>query len=92
MGDLRTMLFNVTLPSPFVLASGPLSYDAHGRWTANRAGAGAIVTKTLRLERAINPTPHRVVPRSSNLRPWLFNSGRSIRGRRCRQLLRMRII
>jgi len=62
------------MPSPFILASGPLSYDATGLWEAYRAGAGGVVTKTLRLERAINPTPHMVVPRSSNLRATLFNT------------------
>ncbi len=74
MADLTTTLFGVSMPSPFVLASGPLSYDATGLWEAYRAGAGGVTTKTLRLERAINPTPHMVVPRSSNLRATLFNT------------------
>lgn len=74
MANLQTNLFGVTMPSPFVLASGPLSYDATGLWEAYRAGAGGVVTKTLRLEAAINPTPHMVVPRSSNLRATLFNT------------------
>ncbi len=74
MADLTTALFHTTLSSPFILASGPLSYDATGLWDAYRAGAGGVTTKTLRLERAINPTPHMVLPRSSNLRATLFNS------------------
>ncbi|MGC8781885.1 MAG: 4Fe-4S binding protein [Anaerolineae bacterium] len=74
MADLHTTLFGVSMPSPFILASGPLSYDATGLWEAYRAGAGGVTTKTLRLERAINPTPHMVVPRSSNLRATLFNT------------------
>ena len=74
MANLSTTLFGITMPSPFILASGPLSYDATGLWEAYRAGAGGIVTKTLRLEAAINPTPHMVVPRSSNLRATLFNT------------------
>jgi dihydroorotate dehydrogenase (fumarate) len=74
LADLTTILFGTTMPSPFILASGPLSYDATGLWEAYRAGAGGVVTKTLRLERAINPTPHMVVPRSSNLRATLFNT------------------
>ncbi len=74
MADLRTSLFGIEMPSPFILASGPLSYDAQGVWEAYRAGAGGVTTKTLRLERAINPTPHMVLPRSSNLRATLFNS------------------
>jgi dihydroorotate dehydrogenase (fumarate) len=74
MANLTTELFGMTMSSPFILASGPLSYDATGLWEAYRAGAGGVVTKTLRLERAINPTPHMVVPRSSNLRATLFNT------------------
>lgn len=74
MANLQTTLFGVEMPSPWILASGPLSYDATGLWEAYRAGAGGVVTKTLRLEAAINPTPHMVVPRSSNLRATLFNT------------------
>jgi dihydroorotate dehydrogenase/Pyruvate/2-oxoacid:ferredoxin oxidoreductase delta subunit len=74
MANLRTSLFGLEMPGPFILASGPLSYDATGLWEAYRAGAGGVVTKTLRLEAAINPTPHMVVPRSPNLRATLFNS------------------
>jgi dihydroorotate dehydrogenase/Pyruvate/2-oxoacid:ferredoxin oxidoreductase delta subunit len=74
MADLRTKLFGIEMPSPFILASGPLSYDASGLWVAYKAGAGGVVTKTLRLERAVNPTPHMVVPHSSNLRATLFNT------------------
>ena len=74
MADLVTRLFGFEMPSPFILASGPLSYDAQGMWKAYHAGAGGITTKTLRLERAINPTPHIIVPRSQNLRGTLFNS------------------
>jgi len=74
MADLTTTLFGITMPSPFILASGSLSYDATGLWEAYRAGAGGVTTKTLRLEHAINPTPHMVVPRSSNLRGTLFNT------------------
>src|SRR5512136_606605 len=71
---LATTLFGIEMPSPFILASGPLSYDATGLWEAYHAGAGGVTTKTLRLERAVNPTPHMVVPRSSNLRATLFNT------------------
>ncbi len=74
MADLRTQLLGVELPVPFILASGPLSYGAEGLWRAYQAGAGGVTTKTLRLQRAVNPTPHMVVPRSSNLRGLLFNS------------------
>lgn len=74
MANLQTTLFGVEMPAPWILASGPLSYDATGLWEAYKAGAGGVVTKTLRLEAAINPTPHMVVPRSSNLRATLFNT------------------
>lgn len=74
MANLQTRLFGVEMSSPFILASGPLSYDANGLWEVYRAGAGGVVTKTLRLEAAVNPTPHMVVPRSSNLRATLFNT------------------
>lgn len=74
MAKLTTQLFGIEMPSPFILASGPLSYDATGMWEAYRAGAGGVTTKTLRLQRAVNPTPHMVVPRSSNLRATLFNT------------------
>ena len=67
MASLSTRLFDVSMPSPFILASGPLSYDATGLWKAYQAGAGGVVTKTLRLAAAVNPTPHMVVPRTSNL-------------------------
>ena len=67
MADLTTRLFGITMPSPFILASGPLSYDATGLWEAYRAGAGGVTTKTLRLEAAINPTPHMV--RAALLQP-----------------------
>lgn len=74
MASLNTNLFDMQMPSPFVLASGPLSYGAAGMWAAFQAGVGAVTTKTIRLEAAINPTPHIVVPRSPNLRATLFNS------------------
>ncbi|KUO50107.1 MAG: hypothetical protein APF76_06475 [Desulfitibacter sp. BRH_c19] len=56
--DLSTQIAGVKLKSPFVLASGPLSFDAEGMIRAYRAGAGACVTKTLRDNAAINPVPH----------------------------------
>ena len=74
MANLTTDLFGIGMPSPFMLASGPLSSDARGVWSAFHAGAGGVTTKTLRLRAAINPTPHIVLPRSPNLRADLFNS------------------
>lgn len=56
--DLSTTIAGVKLKSPFILASGPLSFNADGMIRAFRAGAGACVTKTLRDNAAINPVPH----------------------------------
>jgi NADPH-dependent glutamate synthase beta subunit-like oxidoreductase/dihydroorotate dehydrogenase/ferredoxin len=56
--DLSTELCGIKLKSPFILSSGPLSYAAEGLIKAYKAGAGAVVTKTLRESAAINPVPH----------------------------------
>ena len=73
MINLETRLFDYTLPSPLILASGPRSYSAESIRSAYQAGAGGVVTKTLRLEPAINPTPHISRPRGPGLRNTLFN-------------------
>lgn len=57
-------LLGVELKSPIIIGSGPLSYDAKAMNRLSEAGAGAIVTKTIRKEKAINPAPHMV--RSTN--------------------------
>ena len=46
------------LQSPFILTSGPLSYGAEGMIRAHQAGCGAAVTKTIRLQPAVNPPRH----------------------------------
>lgn len=46
------------LKSPYILSSGPLSYSAEGMICAYNAGAGAVVTKTIRLNAADNPVHH----------------------------------
>ena len=74
MADLTNNSLRRLMPSPFILASGPLSYDATGMWEAYRGRRGRRGDKDARLEAAINPTPHMVVPRSSNLRATLFNT------------------
>jgi dihydropyrimidine dehydrogenase (NAD+) subunit PreA len=74
MADLSTQLFSIEMPSPLILASGPRSYGAKGIQAAFDAGAGGVVTKTLRLRPAINPTPHIMPAPSRNLRNTLFNS------------------
>lgn len=48
------------LKSPFIIGSGPLTYSAEGCKILSDAGAGAVVTKTIRKSRAINPAPHMV--------------------------------
>lgn len=58
MADITTSIGGVRLRNPFILSSGPLSYSAHALIRAHEAGAGAVVTKTIRLERAVNPVPH----------------------------------
>ncbi|MFO7848920.1 MAG: FAD-dependent oxidoreductase [Spirochaetia bacterium] len=56
--DLSVQLCGVNLQSPFILSSGPLSYAAEGMIRAHEAGAGAVVTKTIRSKAAENPVPH----------------------------------
>ncbi|WP_020611021.1 FAD-dependent oxidoreductase [Sediminispirochaeta bajacaliforniensis] len=56
--DISCELCGINMQSPFILSSGPLSYAAEGLIEAHKAGAGAVVTKTIRLNAAINPTPH----------------------------------
>lgn len=73
MPDLRTRLFDHLLPSPLILASGPRSCDAEGIQLVFEAGAGAVVTKTLRTHPAENPIPHIARPRGRGLSTTLFN-------------------
>ena len=56
--DISAELCGVKLQSPFILSSGPLSYAAEGLIKAHQAGAGAVVTKTIRLEAAVNSVGH----------------------------------
>ena len=58
MADLTTRIGPLELGTPFVLASGPLSHDGNALLRAHRAGAGAVVTKTISREAARNPVPH----------------------------------
>ncbi len=74
MADLTTELFSIQMPSPLILASGPRSYNAEGVQKAFDSGAGGVVTKTLRLQPAVNPTPHITLAPKKNLRNTLFNS------------------
>ncbi len=56
--ELSTTFCGLRLSSPFVFSSGPLIYGLKGMLAAHAAGAGAVVTKTLRLKRALNPASH----------------------------------
>jgi dihydroorotate dehydrogenase subfamily 1 len=58
MTDLTTRICGLELKNPFILASGPLSYDGAAILRAHHAGAGAVVTKTICKEAARNPLPH----------------------------------
>lgn len=55
------------LQSPFILSSGPLCYGAEGMIRGHQAGAGAVVTKTIRLGAAINPVHHMGTVNSDSL-------------------------
>ena len=58
MANIKVDFLGMELDSPFIVGSGPLSYDAEGVIRAHNAGAGAVVTKTIRDEAAKNPYPH----------------------------------
>ena len=58
MTDLKTSIGGLELRNPFILASGPLSYNGEAILRAHRAGAGAVVTKTISRVPATNPIPH----------------------------------
>ena len=58
MVDLRTNIGGLEIENPFILASGPLSHDGNAILRAHRAGAGAVVTKTISRVPAVNPVPH----------------------------------
>ncbi len=58
MVNLKTSIGGLEVENPFILASGPLSHDGRAVLRAHRAGAGAIVTKTISSVPAENPVPH----------------------------------
>ncbi|HEY3316762.1 MAG TPA: 4Fe-4S binding protein [Bacillota bacterium] len=60
MAELSVNLLGVKLKSPFILSSGPMSYSGEALIRSTKAGAGAVVTKTIRLKKADNPYPHMV--------------------------------
>jgi dihydroorotate dehydrogenase (fumarate) len=56
--QLKTSFLGIELQSPLILGSGPLSFDGQAMIRAHQAGAGAVTTKTIRNEPAVNPYPH----------------------------------
>ena len=58
MADLSVDLLGYKLKTPFVLGSGPLSFSGEAMVRAMEHGFGAVVTKTIRLQPAVNPVPH----------------------------------
>jgi dihydropyrimidine dehydrogenase (NAD+) subunit PreA len=69
--DISTTFCGKKLRTPFILSSCPLGYGAEGLIRAHNAGCGAVVTKTIRIARAINPcaTSRRLAtPRSSTVK------------------------
>ena len=56
--DVSVEFGGVKLQSPFIVSSGPLTYAAEGMIKAHEMGAGAVVTKTIRIKRALNPVTH----------------------------------
>ena len=57
---MKTTFFGHTLQSPIIIGSGPMSYGAAGMIRLYRAGAGAVVTKTINRNAAQNPDRHMV--------------------------------
>lgn len=55
---MKMRFCGIELQSPLILGSGPLSYGAEGMIAAHKAHAGAVVTKTIRDEAALNPINH----------------------------------
>lgn len=62
---MKISFLGQTLQSPLIVGSGPLSYGAPGMIALHRAGAGAVVTKTIRDKPAVNPEPH-IAPLGGN--------------------------
>ncbi|MBI9104515.1 MAG: 4Fe-4S binding protein [Spirochaetales bacterium] len=56
--DISIEFLGIKLQSPLIIGSGPISYGADGMIRAHKNGAGAVVTKTIRDEAAVNPFPH----------------------------------
>ena len=77
MADLRTTLCGRELDSPFVLGSGPCGWDAEALAACANAGCGAVVTKSITIQGAVNTTRHMISNGSMSL---LNNEGGSDTG------------
>lgn len=60
MADLKTRLCGIELDTPFVLGSGPAGWDAESLAACAKAGAGAVVTKSIALKGFVNDSRHMV--------------------------------
>ncbi len=58
MADLRTKFCGKVLQSPFILGSGPAGFDAENLYLHYKAGAGAVVTKSISIDGCKNTTRH----------------------------------
>jgi dihydroorotate dehydrogenase (fumarate) len=74
MANIKTRLCGVELDSPFVLASGPAGWDAESLAACAKAGAGAVVTKSIAINAFVNDTRHMMYNGPSSL---LNNEGGS---------------
>ncbi|MDY0288500.1 MAG: 4Fe-4S binding protein [Sphaerochaeta sp.] len=73
MATLATTFLGMEMQSPFIVGSSPLSFDASAMIAAHKAGAGAVVTKTIRDKAAINPVPHIWADSSSMINSELWS-------------------
>lgn len=74
MADLKTLLCGKELDTPFVLGSGPCGWDAKALAACADAGCGAVVTKSITINGAVNTTRHMISNSSMSL---LNNEGGS---------------
>lgn len=61
MANLETILCGRKMESPFVLGSGPCGWDAKSLAACAMAGCGAVVTKSITINGAVNTTRHMVL-------------------------------
>ena len=74
MADLKTTLCGIALDTPFVLGSGPAGFDAASLAACAKAGAGAVVTKSISVNGFANDSRHMIYNGSNSL---LNNEGGS---------------